>query len=150
MATDSNRKPDFLRRSAIPPDIHMTDFYNDAGRILINRYRCFPREEPLWVDDICGPHDLDEFGQHSPRHMACLATVLWLTREGYLTYTSQDGQAGFNHCVLTEKSLALLCGWHIDRPQRPIDALEEALLSGSSQDMEAAVQTILRASAGYG
>lgn len=133
-----------------PPDLHMTDFYNDTGRILVSLYRSFPREETLWVDDICGPTQLDEFGQHSIRHQACMATVLWLRREGYLTFTTQDGQAGFDHCVLTEKALALLAGWHQTATAdgvRPIDALDNALANRSSQAMEMAVQSILKTSA---
>lgn len=129
------------------PDIHMTDFYNDTGRILISLFRSFPRQDTLWIDDICGPDELDEFGQHSPRYQACLATVLWLKREDYLTFSTQDDTAGFNHCVLTEKGLALLSGWHDGALERPIDALDAALVSGSSQQMEAAVQPLLKASA---
>lgn len=134
------------------PDIHITDFYNDTGRILISLYRSFPRQETLWVDDICGPHELDEFGQHSIRHQACVATVLWLRREGYLTFSTQDSQAGFNHCVLTEKALALLSGWHESPrdgqpPARPIDALDAALLARSSLAMEDAVKAVLKMSA---
>lgn len=134
--------------SAEHPDIHITDFYADTGRILVSLYRSFPREDTLWIDDICGPDELDEFGQHSKRHQAGLATVLWLRREGYLTFTNQDAMAGFNHCVLTEKGFALLSGWHQNTAeQRPIDALDAALASGSSQQMENAVQPLLKASA---
>lgn len=129
------------------PDIHITDFYNDTGRILISLFRSFPRQDTLWVDDICGPDEFDDFGQHSPRYQACVATVLWLQREGYLNYSSQDAMAGFNHCVLSEKGFGLLSGWHQSGQWRPIDALDEALVSGSSQQMEAAVQPLLRASA---
>ncbi|MEX0584771.1 MAG: hypothetical protein WEB07_03320 [Natronospirillum sp.] len=130
------------------PDIHITDFYHDTGRILISLFRSFPRGNTLWVDDICGPDELDEFGQHSQRHQACLATAVWLQRELYLTYSTQDAMAGFNHCVLTEKGFALLSGWHRKSRTRPIDELDDALLSGSSQRMEAAVQLLLQASAG--
>ncbi|WLD57271.1 hypothetical protein NFC81_11130 [Salinispirillum sp. LH 10-3-1] len=128
-------------------NLHITDFYNDAGRVLILLYRSFPRLDTLWIDDVCGPDELDDFGQHSVRFRACSATVVWLRNEGYLRYSDQDGEKGFNHCVLTEKGLAVLSGWHLEGREMVIDQLERALDERSSSAMEQAVSGILKASA---
>lgn len=128
-------------------DLHITDFYNDVGRILILLYRAFPRLDTLWIDDVCGPDELDDFGQHSARFRACAATVVWLSQEGYVRYSDQDGEKGFNHCVLTEKGFALLSGWHLEGHATVIDQLVQALTAGSSDAMEQAVSQLLKASA---
>lgn len=65
-------------------DINVDDFCKDAARALLFLYRAFPRPHTLFVEDLCGPDRVDEFGMHSDRHLACFSTLLWLADEGYL------------------------------------------------------------------
>ncbi|WP_027328850.1 hypothetical protein [Marinimicrobium agarilyticum] len=112
-------------------DIHIADFYKDAARILVQLYNQFPRPTTVFVEDIAGPDTPDEFGLHSPRHQACLATMLWLAQSGYLTYQSLIRQEAMDQAVLTQRGFTLLASplpvqdvVGIDVPQ-PDDALGE-------------------------
>ena len=67
-------------------DIHIEEFYKDAAIALVQLYNAFPRRVNLFVEDIAGPDEPDEFGLHSKRHMACFGTLLWLAEEGLLRY----------------------------------------------------------------
>ena len=60
------------------PDIHIEEFYRDAAIALLQLYSVFPRRINLFVEDIAGPDDPDEFGLHSPRHQACFGALLWI------------------------------------------------------------------------
>lgn len=89
-------------------DIHIADFYKDAARILVQLYNQFPRPTTVFVEDIAGPDTPDEFGLHSPRHQACLATMLWLAQSGYLTYQSLIRQEAMDQAVLIQRGFTLL------------------------------------------
>ncbi|WP_369602258.1 hypothetical protein AAIA72_04650 [Hahella sp. SMD15-11] len=89
-------------------DLHIDDFFKDAARILLQLYMAFPRPILLIAEDISGPDTPDEYGLHSPRHQACLATMLWLAEEGWLRYESQLRQEGLDQAVLTARSVARL------------------------------------------
>ena len=49
-------------------DVNIDDFYHDMGVILLTLVQHVPRKVSLFIDDICGPYDMDEFGLHSPRY----------------------------------------------------------------------------------
>lgn len=89
-------------------DIHITDFYRDAAKALNIIYGSFPRLITVFVEDICGPDSPDEFGLHSPRHQACLATLLWLAAEGYIRYQGTIRQEAIDQVTLTHKGFTLL------------------------------------------
>ena len=57
-------------------DIHIEEFYKDAAIALVQLYNAFPRRVNLFVEDIAGADEPDEFGLHSKRHMACFGTLL--------------------------------------------------------------------------
>ena len=40
-------------------DLHIDDFYHDAGLILALLYAVFPRKTTLYVEDISGPDTPD-------------------------------------------------------------------------------------------
>lgn len=126
-------------------DIHITEFYNDTGRILATLYAQFPRLNTLWVSDICGPDTPDEFGLQSPRYLACYATVLWLQEEGYLRYSEIDRHDAINNCCLTEKGYLALAGIAelSEGAERPIDQLRAGIKDASSIAIEKAVQRVL-------
>lgn len=126
-------------------DLHITEFYNDTGRIFNRLYSSFPRLITIWLDEISGPDTVDEYGMHSDRHMACYSTMLWLQEEGYLRYSDIEKEDGFNHCCLTQKGYGLMSGIILENETgyRPIDRIRAALKEKSSTLMEEAVTDIL-------
>lgn len=91
-------------------DIHISDFHKDAAIAFNMLYLSFPRKITLFVEDIAGPDTPDEFGLHSPRHMACLSTLLWLADEGYIRYEDTIRQEAIDQVTLTHRGFTLLSG----------------------------------------
>jgi hypothetical protein len=89
-------------------DIHIDDFYKDAGMILVRLYASFPRKSTLYVEDICGPDTPDEFGLHSERFLSCFSTMVWLAEQGYLAFESTIRQEAIDQAMLTHKGFLLL------------------------------------------
>lgn len=89
-------------------DIHIDDFYKDAGRILLTLYQQFPRPHTLYVTDISGPDEPDEYGLHSNRHQACFSTMIWLADAGWLRFIDTINKDAVDQAVLTSKALRLL------------------------------------------
>lgn len=89
-------------------DIHIDDFYKDAAKILLQLYISFPRASLIYVEDIIGPDEPDEFGLHSPRHHACFSTMVWLAKSGYIHYIDTIKQEALDQAVLTQKAFTLL------------------------------------------
>ena len=89
-------------------DLHIDDFYNDAARILLALYQYFPRPYTLYVSDISGPDEPDEYGLHSDRHQACFSTLVWLADAGLLRYADVVNKEAVDHAVLTHRALTLL------------------------------------------
>jgi len=125
-------------------DIHITEFYNDVGRVFNFLYQQFPRPVTLWTDDIGGPDNTDEFGMHSERYLASFATVTWLKDEHYIRFEDVDKQDAFNHCCLTEQGFQALIGVEqtVHNETRPIDLIRHALHEESSILMEDAVRLV--------
>lgn len=88
--------------------INVEDFCKDTARALLVLYRTFPRPHTLFVEDLCGPDQVDEFGMHSDRHLACFSALLWLAAEGYLRYTDTIRQEAVDQTVLTGRAFTLL------------------------------------------
>lgn len=89
-------------------DLQIDDFYKDAASGLLSLYQVFPRKAALYVEDLIGREEPDEFGLPSKRHQACLDTLLWLADEGYLRYESTIGYDAVDQAVLTEKGFLRL------------------------------------------
>lgn len=89
-------------------DIHIADFYKDSAKIFCQIYASFPRKVSLFVEDICGPDTLDEYGLHSSRHQSCLAAMLWLAEADYLYYTDVIRQEAIDQVTLTHSGFMLL------------------------------------------
>ncbi len=81
--------------------LNVDEFCKDAARTLLALYDAFPRPHCLFVEDLCGPDQEDEFGMHSSRHLACLAAILWLAEEGYLRYSDTVRQQAVDQAVLS-------------------------------------------------
>ena len=82
-------------------DIHVEEFFKDLAKVLARLYAVFPRATTVFVEDLIGPDEPDEFGMHSERHAACFATLLWLADEGYIRYESTIRQEAIDQAVLT-------------------------------------------------
>lgn len=81
--------------------LNVDEFCKDAARTLVALYEAFPRPHSLFVEDLCGPDQVDEFGMHSGRHLAGLAAILWLAEEGWLRYSDTIRQQAVDQAVLT-------------------------------------------------
>ncbi|SDH36554.1 hypothetical protein SAMN05216588_104153 [Pseudomonas flavescens] len=89
-------------------DLQIDDFYKDAAGGLLALYQVFPRKAAVYVEDLIGREEPDEFGLPSKRYQACLAALLWLADEGYLRYESTIGYDAVDQAVLTEKGFLRL------------------------------------------
>jgi hypothetical protein len=89
-------------------DINVDDFFQDAARALLILYQAFPRPRTLFVDDICGPEEPDEFGMHSDRFLACFGALVWLGEEGFLRSGETVRQEAVDQAVLTSRCFTLL------------------------------------------
>lgn len=89
-------------------DLNILDFYKDTALILMSLQRVFPRKMELFVEDLIGPDQVDEFGLHTKRHEACFGAMLWLSDEGFLKYGATIRQDGIDQAFLTAKGLIRL------------------------------------------
>lgn len=89
-------------------DIHIDDFYKDVAVIFLRLYNSFPGKTILYVEDICGPDNPDEFGLHSDRFLAAFSTMVWLGDNDYLRYMSPIKQEALDQAVLTERGFLIL------------------------------------------
>lgn len=93
-------------------DIHIDDFCRDSALILLYLYRQFPRKAELYVEDIIGPDEQDEYGLHSTRHLSCLSTMIWLAEEGLIRYNQSIRQEALDQVVLTHPTFIKLTSIH--------------------------------------
>jgi hypothetical protein len=89
-------------------DIHIEDFCKDSAKILIQLYNAFPRRTSVYVEDIAGDDNPDEYGLHSNRHMACFGAMLWLAEEGFIRYIDTIKQEALDQAVLSQRAMKLL------------------------------------------
>ena len=89
-------------------DLHIQDFFADAARTIVSLYRIFPRPVTLFVEDICGPDEPDEYGVHSHRHQACFAAMLFLANEGFIEFKETIRSEALDQVALTGRCLSLL------------------------------------------
>ena len=129
-------------------DIHIQDFYKDIGIILSKLYATFPRKVTLYVEDISGPDQVDEYGLHSERHLSALSAVVWLQDQGYIQYETLVRQEAVDFAVLSEKSFLLLTTQSsISLPnqlQENLEALEKQQLPAYAMKQALSNITLLR------
>ncbi len=89
-------------------DLHIEDFFHDVAKIFILLYATFPRQTILYVEDICGPDEPDEFGLHHPRFQAAFSAMVWLGEHGYLNFLDTIRQEALDQVVLSQKGFLLL------------------------------------------
>ncbi|MCZ6640063.1 MAG: hypothetical protein O7F71_00680 [Gammaproteobacteria bacterium] len=90
-------------------DINVDDFFKDAARALVQLYKTFPRRHAVFVDEIHATEELDEYGMHSERYLACFGALIWLGEEGYVRYEDTIRQDAIDQAVLTARCFTLLC-----------------------------------------
>jgi len=89
-------------------DLQIDEFYKDCAAGLLQLYLAFPRRTALYVEDLIGLEETDEFGLPSKRHQSCLGALLWLADEGYLRYDSTIRHEALDQAVLSEKGFVRL------------------------------------------
>ncbi|HET8706574.1 MAG TPA: hypothetical protein VFM46_09760 [Pseudomonadales bacterium] len=93
-------------------EIHIEDFYHDAGMTLLHLYGAFPRKYSVYVEDIIGPSPTDDFGLHSKRHESCFSTMIWLADEGLIRYEALIQREAIDQAVLTQRAFVSLTTLH--------------------------------------
>jgi hypothetical protein len=89
-------------------DLHIDDFYHDVATIFLRLYAVFPRKTILYVEDICGPDQPDEFGLHHPRFEAGFSAMVWLAEQGYLNFQETIRAEALDQAVLSRRGFLLL------------------------------------------
>ncbi|MCK7597230.1 hypothetical protein M0G74_08100 [Microbulbifer sp. CAU 1566] len=116
-------------------DLHIHDFYRDAGRILLALFQQFPAPATIYVEDIAGPDTPDEFGLHSPRHLACLGAMTWLKECGYINFSQLVRQEAVEEATLSHRSFMLLVSRGADGVSNA-EKLDRVVRGGSSPQLE--------------
>ena len=124
-------------------DIHICDFHSDLANIFNLLYQRFPREETLWLEDICQDTSTDEYGMFTKRYMSCLGSVIWLEKEAFIRYNGQEANDGFNYCTLTLKALQRLSKIEKGQELSCIHRLQQALREHNSDELELVIRHIL-------
>ncbi|MCJ0972480.1 hypothetical protein MST27_03725 [Pseudomonas sp. PS1] len=107
-------------------DLQIDDFYRDASAGLLALYQAFPRKITLYVEDLIGHEEPDEFGLPSKRHQSCLGALIWLAEEGYLRYENTLQFQALEQAVLTEKAFIRLSAASPESPSA-VDALPPSI-----------------------
>ena len=89
-------------------DLNVEDFFKDVAKALDILYRSFPIPTTVYVEDICGADEPDEFGLHSKRYVGCFNTLLWLQAEGYIRFVEPIKQEAVDQAVLSSRCFTLL------------------------------------------
>ena len=125
-------------------DLHIHDFYRDAGRILLALFGQFPLPSTIYIEDIAGPDTPDEFGLHSPRHLACLGALSWLKQSGYIHFSQLVRQEAAEEVVLSHRGFLLLINKEENSGQSNAQLLNSAVRDGSSAKLQALVERLMR------
>lgn len=124
-------------------DLHIHDFYRDAGRVLLALYNQFPAPATVYVEDIAGPDTPDEFGLHSPRHLACLGAIAWLKQCGYIHFSQLVRQEAVEEAVLSHRGFLLLVS-RDGSGESNAQLLDGAVRSSSSPRLQELMDRLMR------
>ncbi len=142
-------------------DIHIEEFFLDCTKILKQIYQAFPKNSNVYVEDISGPDQADEYGLHSDRFQCCFGAMLWLEKEGFISFESTMKQEAIDQANLSSKGLKLMSSICYDEymnnitdtihPKkeglkgRPnIDSLKHIMKHGTSSQLALAVQYLIQ------
>lgn len=124
-------------------DLHIDDFYRDVAKIFLRLYAVFPRKTVLYVEDISGPDEPDEFGLHHPRFQACFSAMVWLAEHGYLNFDDNIRQEALDQAVLSQKAFLILSS-RCDPALMQVDQ-REALPPSVAEESQANIAQLRRA-----
>jgi len=142
-------------------DIHIEEFFLDCTKILKQIYHAFPKNSNVYVEDISGPDQADEYGLHSDRFQSCFGAMLWLEHEKFIRFESTMRQEAIDQANLSAKGLRLMSSICHDeymnnlsgkiQPKieglkgRPnIDTLNHIIKHGTSSQLALAVQYLIQ------
>ena len=142
-------------------DIHIEEFFLDCTKILKQIYQAFPKNTNVYVEDISGPDQADEYGLHSDRFQSCFGAMLWLEHEKFIRFESTMRQEAIDQANLSAKGLRMMASICNDEylnslsdkisPKtdnlkgRPnIDTLRHIQQYGTSSQLALAVQYLLK------
>lgn len=106
-------------------DVNIDDFYHDIAVTLLSLYQQFPQKVSLYIEDICGPDEADEFGLHSPRHLSCIGALIWLHDEGYIRYRDIVKQEAAEECTLASKAFTKLAFPRMGKDRKHASSIEK-------------------------
>ena len=89
-------------------DINIENFYRHIAKSLSILYAAFPTKAPVYVDDVAGIDEPDEYGLHSPTYTAGFYALIWLADEGFIRYSDTIRQDGVGQAALTHKAFLRL------------------------------------------
>lgn len=89
-------------------DIHIEEFYHDTFKVFSTLYGAFPKKTNVFVEDIAGADQPDEYGLHSDRFQCCFGSMLWLEQEGFIRFESTLRQEAIDQASLTMKGLTFV------------------------------------------
>lgn len=89
-------------------DINIENFYKHIAKILSILYSTFPSKSPVYVDEVAGIDEPDDYGLHSPHYTAGFFAMIWLAEEEYLRYQDTIRQDGIDQACLTHKAFLRL------------------------------------------
>ena len=89
-------------------DINIENFYRHIAVALNLLYSNFPSKFALYVDEIAGIDEPDEYGLHSPRYTSGFFALLWLEEEGYMRFVDTIREDGVDQACLTHKAFLKL------------------------------------------
>ena len=136
-------------------DLHIDDFCKDTAKIFLQLYKIFPQKSTLYVEDICGPDEPDDFGLHSPRFQSCFSAVIWLAESDYLSYSSLIQQEAFEEIVLSHRGFTFLSSFDAEPNEENtktitrIQQLRFVQKHGSSDKLTSVVLEYLKLSRNY-
>lgn len=124
-------------------DIYIEDFNRDVAMILHRLYNFFPKPSAIYIDEIAGIDDPDEFGVASERHQRCMGAMMWLAEEGLIRFRDTIGIEGLDAAVLTLRGYRVLHAPDI-HSQQPmmIYALREALRERDSEAVKRCINRL--------
>lgn len=109
-------------------DINIENFYKHIAKTLNILYVGFPTKQAVYVDEVAGIDEPDEYGLHSPHYTAGFFALIWLAEEGYLRYADTIRQDGIDQACLTHKAFLKL-----SQPADPI--YSEPILQGDESNV---------------
>ncbi len=113
--------------------LNFDDFYKDSALGLLHLAGTFPNKTDLYVSDIVGPDETDEYGLHSPRYLSALSALIWLIEEGFIRCDSVHKQENLEQAVISHSTFLKL--WN-SAPKEVIDRIDDLTEVKRQEELE--------------